>query len=233
MDTLTEIALFAGAGGGVWASQQLGHRVVCYVEREPYCIEVLKARIDDGSFPDAPIWDDVFTFDGGPWRGRVDLITAGFPCQPFSTASRGRRVAIDMWPDTMRIIREVSPSWVFAENVDRKAIQRAADELSESGYVVGCARLSAASVGAPHQRSRFWLLAHHNDESKPAKPVHDEMASLPPTTRPEWREAPPCGVLGMDDELPGRSHRLKALGNGQVPQCAVEAWRGLMRRHHA
>src|SRR3990172_13273064 len=84
---VNELALFAGAGGGLLASKWLlGWRTVCYVEWETYAVEVLKARIRDGWLDDAPIWDDAFTLDGRPWRGCVDIVTAGFPCQPFSIA---------------------------------------------------------------------------------------------------------------------------------------------------
>lgn len=119
MAPLTELALFAGAGGGLLAARRLGLRTVCYVDRDERCVEVLKARIRDGALDDAPIWSDVRAFDGRPWRGCVDLLSAGFPCQPFSQA--GRRQADgderNAWPDTARIIREVEASIVWLENV--------------------------------------------------------------------------------------------------------------------
>ena len=117
---MNELGLFAGAGGGLLATQHLlGHRTVCYVEREPKCVEVLKARIRDGLLCDAPIWDDVWTFAGRPWRGVVDLVSAGFPCQPFSIAGK-RKADLDarnMWSATIRIIRDVRPEWCLLENV--------------------------------------------------------------------------------------------------------------------
>jgi DNA (cytosine-5)-methyltransferase 1 len=83
---MNELALFAGVGGGILASQHLGHRVVCAVERDPYCREILMRRQEDKSLPVFPIWDDIDTFDGKPWNGIIDVISAGFPCQPFSIA---------------------------------------------------------------------------------------------------------------------------------------------------
>lgn len=81
---MNELHLFAGAGGGVLAGQLLGDRTVCAVEWEPYAQAILVARQNDGTFPPFPIWDDVRTFDGTPWRGIVDIISGGFPCQDIS-----------------------------------------------------------------------------------------------------------------------------------------------------
>lgn len=165
MGPLTEIALFAGAGGGVWASRELGHRVVCYVEIANYPRGVLKQRIADGVFDDAPIWTDVETFDGYPWRGCVDLITAGFPCPPFSVAGKqlGGADPRNKWPDTARIIREVRPRWVLLENVPGLAssgyLGRVLGDLAAGGYDAEWSCVSARAVGAPHRRDRIWVLA--------------------------------------------------------------------------
>jgi len=165
---LYELALFAGAGGGLLATKWiLGWQTVCYVENNPYRTKVLKARIRDGVLDDAPIWDDVRTFDGRPWRGCVDIVTAGFPCQPFSVA--GRLEAADdsrnLWPDTIRVIREVRPGWCFLENVpgllsgSHGYFGQILKELAESGYDARWRVLSAAEVGAPHYRHRLWMAA--------------------------------------------------------------------------
>ena len=167
---MNELALFAGAGGGLLAGRWLNHwRTVCYVEREPYAVAVLRARIRDGLLDDAPIWDDVRTFDGRPWRGYVDIVTAGFPCQPFSVA--GRRLAGDDerngWPDTIRIIRDVQPHFAFLENVPNLLtgshgyFGQILGDLAQSGYDCRWRCLSAAELGAPHKRDRLWVVAHH------------------------------------------------------------------------
>lgn len=116
------ISLFAGVGGLDLAVAHALHgaRCVCYVEGEIPVVEILAARIAEGSLDDAPIWSDVRTFDGEPWRGRVDGIIGGFPCQDLSVA--GKRAGIDgersgLWGEFRRIIGEVRPSWVFIENV--------------------------------------------------------------------------------------------------------------------
>lgn len=255
---MNELALFAGAGGGLLATQHLlGHRTVCYVEIDAYCIEVLKARIRDGLLDDAPIWDDARTFDGRPWRGCVDLVTAGFPCQPFSVAGR-RRGADDernMWPETIRIIREVGPGWCLLENVPgllaHEYYGTILGDLAESGFDVRWKVLSAAEVGAPHRRDRLWIVAHASsnrwlarDRRGTAGTSHVGYASGPPTDvhttegRPRdtvgesssWWDVEPVDVDRVVDGVAHRVDRLRALGNGQVPLVAATAWRLLSGR---
>ena len=119
---LPYISLFAGAGGLDLALRLAlpESRCVCYVEGEIPAVEILAARVAEASLDDAPIWSDVRTFDGEPWRGRVDGIIGGFPCQDLSVA--GKRAGIDgersgLWGEFRRIIAEVQPRWVFIENV--------------------------------------------------------------------------------------------------------------------
>jgi DNA (cytosine-5)-methyltransferase 1 len=169
---VNELALFAGVGGGLLASRNmLGWRAVCYVERNTYAVKVLKARIRDGLLDDAPIWDDVNTFDGRPWTGRVDIISAGFPCQPFSCAGKrlGENDPRNGWPATIRIVREIRPRVVWLENVSNltsnRYFGRILGDLAESGYDVAWDCISAGAVGAPHKRERIWLLAYA--ESQP------------------------------------------------------------------
>jgi len=117
---MNELALFAGAGGGILGGILCGWRTVCAVEYDPYCREVLLRRQEEGHIKPFPIWDDVRTFHAGLIAGeKVDVITAGFPCQPFSVAGRqaGENDPRNMWPDTIRIIKEVRPAWVLLENV--------------------------------------------------------------------------------------------------------------------
>jgi DNA (cytosine-5)-methyltransferase 1 len=163
---LNELALFAGGGGGLLGSKLLRWRTVCYVENNDYAIEIIKARIRDGMLDDAPIWDDVRTFDGKPWAGSVDIVTAGFPCQPWSVAGKGLGELDDrnLWPDTIRIIREVRPGWVLLENtpgiLSKSYIQQIFKDLAESGYDCRWDCIPAAAVGAPHLRYRIWIVAY-------------------------------------------------------------------------
>jgi DNA (cytosine-5)-methyltransferase 1 len=167
---VNELALFAGAGGGLLGTRLLGWRSICYVEKDPYCIQVLKARIKDGYLDDAPIWDDVRTFDGKPWAGLVDVVTAGFPCQPFSGAGLqlGEHDERNLWPDTLRIIRQIRPRFALLENVSRLVSNpyfgRILCDLVESGYDCRWDCIPASAIGAPHQRDRLWIVSHASGE---------------------------------------------------------------------
>lgn len=221
---LRHLSLFTGAGLGELAKRILGWRTVCYVERDEYCQGILRARIDDGILCDAPIWDDVRTFDGTPWRGRVDVISGGYPCQRFSTATRGRSAADDLWPDMLRIVREVRPRFVFAENVLRHPIERSATDLCALGYVSKFGILAASELGAPHRRPRWWLVADSNSKSELGRTEHGEVASVRELATVDiWQDEPT--PLGVDDGSAHRMDRLRALGNGQVPIVAATAWR--------
>lgn len=157
------MALFAGIGGGILGSKLIGWRTVCAVEKEPYCREVLLRRQRDGVLPVFPIWDDVRTFDGRPWRGIVDVVTAGFPCQPFSCAGkrRGENDERNLWPDTLRILCEVRPRFALLENVPgllaTRYFGRILGDLAESVFDARGKIVSAADVGAWHLRKRLWI----------------------------------------------------------------------------
>lgn len=226
---MRELALFAGAGGGLLASRMLGWTTVCAVESDPYARRVLRARQADGTFEQFPIERDVREFDGNLWYTGVDVVSGGFPCQPFSTASRGRRVAEDLWPEMLRVVREVEPKYVFAENVQRAPIQRAADDLAGLGFMVRCARVSSASLGAAHRRPRYWLVATDpNVRGQCAKPVHEEVARVCDAATAIWSRPPVRGILGVDDGATGRTHRMRCVGNAQSPQVAALAWSRLV-----
>ena len=167
--TLRELALFAGAGGGILGGHLLGWRTVCAVEWEPYPACVLAARQNDGILPPFPIWNDVQTFDGRPWRGLVDVVSGGFPCQDISSAGKGAGIdgkRSSMWKHMARIIGEVRPRFAFVENspllVGRGAAMVIGD-LAEMGYDAQWCIVSASNCGAPHQRDRFWLVAYSTE----------------------------------------------------------------------
>ncbi len=173
---LTELSLFSGYGGFSLGLRLAGlqTKTVGYIEIEEFCQDILKARIQDGNLDDAPIWPDIHAFRGEQCRGVVDIITAGFPCPPFSTAGR-RRGAADprnLWPETLRVIREVGPSYVLLENVpgilsagrQQHSTGYAGEvigQLSERGYDCEWGVVSAAETGAPHLRKRWWCLGKH------------------------------------------------------------------------
>lgn len=163
---MNELHLFSGAGGGILGSELLGIRTICAVELEPYPASVLLARQNDGLLQPFPIWDDVCTFDGRPWRGLVDVVSGGFPCQDISAAGKGAGIdgaRSGLWREMHRIINEVRPEFAFLENsplLVGRGLARVLGDLAEIGYDAEWLVLGADDVGAPHVRKRIWILAH-------------------------------------------------------------------------
>ena len=166
---MNELALFAGAGGGILGGHLLGWRTVCAVEWEAYPASVLVARQNDKILPPFPIWDDVQTFDGKPWRGIVDVVSGGFPCQDISAAGGGAGIdgkKSGMWREMARIIGEVRPKYAFVENspmLTTRGLGTVLRDLAEMGYDAEWGVLGAADVGANHQRDRIWIVAKQRD----------------------------------------------------------------------
>lgn len=174
---MNELALFAGGGGGILGGHLLGWKTVCAVEIEKYPRGILLERQRNGILPRFPIWDDIKTFDGRPWKGRVDIISGGFPCQDISYA--GKRAGIDgeksgLWKEMRRMVREVGPKFVLVENspgllspirkhgrwVGPPGITTVFQDLAKMGYYARWCVLGADDAGAPHQRKRIWILAY-------------------------------------------------------------------------
>ena len=245
-DSLRELHLFAGAGGGILGGMLLGHTPVCAVELDAYCRKVLQARQADGWLPQFPIYEDVRKFDGTAWRGRVDVVAGGFPCQPWSQAGKQKAALEEPWRDLRGLGYRVPPALCVA----------------------------ASDVGAPHIRKRWWLLADSEEQLQPTRlqsgqppsvrgrrPSHGSGASrantdadsggrqkreerdLEPssrqsapqrhdTVRPSacnwWKTEPAVGRVV--NGLAHRVDRLRALGNGQVPMAAATAWHYLMQQ---
>lgn len=169
------LSLFSGVGGGDLACQHLlGWRCVGYVEWEKYCQKVIAARIRDRMLDPAPIYGDIreFNFQGyaEAYQGMVDVISGGFPCQPFSNAGK-RRGADDprnMWPATIECIRTIRPQYALLENVaallSSGYFGTILGDLAESGYDARWRILSAAELGAPHQRDRIWIVCNPSSQ---------------------------------------------------------------------
>ena len=163
---LTVLSLCSG-GGGLDLGLELAvgsARIVCFVEWDAFAIGQLVAQMEAGSLAPAPVWTDLRTFDGKPWRGRVDCITAGYPCQPFSQAGKrgGEDDSRHLWPEVYRVVREVRPALVFLENVAGHVglgLGGVLRDLRESGYRATATLVRASDVGAPHQRERVFILA--------------------------------------------------------------------------
>ena len=241
---LRELALFAGAGGGILGGHLLGWRTVCAVEFDPYARDVLVARQNDGCLSPFPIWDDVRTFDGRPWRGRVDVVSGGFPCQDISSAGKGAGLDGErsgLWGEMARIIDEVRPRFAFVENspiLTSRGLGRVLGDLAEMGYDAQWGVFSAADVGARHQRERIWIVAGSWNACKDAalseRFVDDSWKganSVRDSQRREWKaearvvRAPDVVACGLD--------RHSCIGNGQVPAVAALAWQKLCPEEEA
>jgi DNA (cytosine-5)-methyltransferase 1 len=167
-EQLRELALFAGAGGGILGGHLLGWRTVCAVEFAAYPRSVLLARQRDGMLPKFPVWDDVRTFDGTAWRGSVDVISGGFPCQDISVAGKGDGLDGErsgLWSEMARIIGEVQPRFAFVENspmLTSRGLDKVLGDLSTLGYDAEWGVVGADDAGAPHRRERIWIVAYSN-----------------------------------------------------------------------
>jgi DNA (cytosine-5)-methyltransferase 1 len=165
-----ELSLFSGGGGGLLGSKLLGWRTIGYVEWEEYCQKTIRQRISDGILDDAPIYGDIETFIGDGYaeryRGVADVVTGGFPCQPFSVAGKqeGSEDPRNKWPATLRVIEIVRPRRVFLENVPGLLVSgyfgTILREMAEIGYDAKWTVLGASDVGARHIRKRLWIVAN-------------------------------------------------------------------------
>ena len=215
---MNELALFAGAGGGILGGHLLGWRTVCAVEWESYPASVLCARQNDGLLPPFPIWDDVQTFDGKPWRGIVDVISGGFPCQDISAAGKGAGIDGErsgMWREMARIIHEVRPKYAFVENssmLTSRGLGRVLGDLASMGFDAKWGVLGAADIGANHQRDRIWIVAQWNgdlphaqhnrirwweQQQKSLKEAYGELANA----RCELRDEGNSGIVDTQTEI--------------------------------
>lgn len=248
---MNELHLFSGAGGGILGSELLGFRTVCAVELEPYPASVLLARQNDGLLPPFPVWDDVRTFDGRPWRGLVDVVSGGFPCQDISAAGKGAGIdgaRSGLWREMHRIINEVRPEFAFLENsplLVGRGLARILGDLARIGYDAAWCVLGADAVGLPHRRARLWLLAHHACmyrqiwtvlEESGGRQTKREFGRLPGISlyQERWEASQGDVCVSVfrrpDDGVAPEVDELKALGNGQVPAVAATAFRVLLGR---
>ena len=232
---LNELALFAGAGGGLLASKILRWNTVAACEIQEYPRRVIMQRQRDGLLEKFPIWDDVCTFDGRPWRGSVDVISGGFPCQDISASGKGAGLAgarSGLWKQYKRIIKQIQPGFVFAENspmLRTRGLATVIKDLTGMGYHVRWCVLGAGDIGANHHRDRMWILAHTNGAQfkRGRVPVGGATQyAVADNTGKRFKRWPPTSrIHRADDGVANRLDRLKAIGNGQVPAVASTAWR--------
>ena len=238
---MDELALFAGAGGGILGSKLLGWRTRCAVEIDAECRASLLARQRDGILEPFPIWDDVRTFDGSPWRGCINIVSGGFPCQDISSAGTGDGLDGErsgLWVEMARIIREVDPDSVYVENspvITSRGLGTVLWDLASMGFDARWGVFSAGDAGARHERSRFFCVAHRAGLMGPPRAWSLEQFRQP-ASEPfcNGKDAADCEALwlemadaraGMDDDVARRVVRTHAIGNGQVPCVVAAAWR--------
>jgi len=157
-------SLFSGIGGFDLASQWMGWENVFQVEIDPFCQKVLEKN-----FPRVKRYGDIKEFNGTKYRGTVDIISGGFPCQPFSVAGKRKGKADDrfLWPEMLRVIREVNPSFIVGENVTGiigLALEQVLSEVEAEGYYTETFIIPACAVNAPHRRDRVWIIAYRAGE---------------------------------------------------------------------
>jgi len=192
---LNGLDLFSGIGGislalGQWA------RPVAYCEIDEYARAVLLSRMADGQLPTAPIWDDIRTFPISDFRGQIDIVYGGFPCQDLSCAGTRKGLEAErsgLFFEIMRLAEEIRPTFIFLENVPgiRKYLHIVAREMASLRYDCRWGMLSAYDVGAPHKRERWFLLANANSrrcgrerERKMEQPRRTEIKCASHVTNP-------------------------------------------------
>jgi len=219
-------------------------RTVAYVEVEAFAVANLVGKMEKGQLDAAPIWTDIKTFDARPFRGKVDIITGGYPCQGFSVAGKrlGTKDPRHLWPYIERIIEAVRPVWCFFENVPGHltlGFPEVYRSLRNLGYSVEAGLFTAAGCGEGHIRERLYILAHTN--TKRVETYRDD--SCRPTILKKRTSTPySCtdaikrfwdtafATVGRDDGIRNKLDRFRLLGNGVVPQQAEKAFRYLIKK---
>lgn len=232
---MNELALFAGRGGGLLASKLLGFNTVCAAEIRRDARDCLIQRQRDGVLGRFPIWDDVSTLDGTPFRGKIDIITGGFPCQDISAAGKGagiEGVRSGLWGEYSRIIDEVRPEFVFAENsplLRTRGLATILSDLAEMGYDARWCVLGAWHLGKIHKRDRMWILAYPKRSEWRCEPHSGEAGRVGGVIKPipqdrDWQSAL-SSFRGVDDGMARDVGRTDGIRNGQVPIVAATAFR--------
>lgn len=241
---MNELALFAGAGGGILGGKLLGWRTVGAVEIEPFCTNLLCRRQGDGLLQPFPIWGDVRTFKGHDWKGVVDVVSGGFPCQDIAVGS-ATKTGLDgersgLWSHMCRIVGEVEPEFVFVENSAAllvRGLGRVLGDLATLGYHARWGIFSAADIGARHERERCFIVAHRDGELGPPRSWSEQQhgratgisggyAIHASDNQEDWL-ALADSFARNDNALAYRMDATHAIGNGQVPAVVRLAWETL------
>ena len=248
---LPTVISFCSGYGGIERGIKLAgveHRVIAYVEIEAFAIANLVAKMESGQLDPAPIWTDLKTFPAHLFRGAVDIITGGYPCQPFSAA--GQRKGEDdprhLWPTIREHVKTIRPDRCFFENVEGHislGLSSVISDLEEDGYGAAWGIFSAREVGAAHQRKRVYNLAdsssartqtwlpgqEHREKRHAGKPNNSCNKQDGRKGCSQWSVEPRVGRVV--DGCADRVDRIRLLGNAVVPQTAAKAWKILGERN--
>ena len=217
----THIDLFSGIGGFALASNASGFSTSVFCESDPYAIRVLKRH-----WPTVPIIKDIREFDGTKWKG-ADLLTGGFPCQPFSQAGeqRGEEDDRSLWKEMFRVIDEARPRWIVGENVVgiiKMALDEVLSDLESIGYSTGAVVIPAASLNAHHTRDRVFIIAADTERCERRNEPHGGASGRvgwepqPFSWDIPWEDAL-RNFRGMDDGSAYTSHRVDTIRNAVIP----------------
>ena len=165
--------LFSGIGGFSLGLKRAGMETIGFCEIDPFCRKVLAKH-----WPDVTIHTDIRSLDGKDYKGRAEIICGGFPCQPFSQAGKRRGTEDDrhLWPEMLRVISEVRPTWVIGENVIgivKMELDSILSDLEGEGYQTRAFIIPACGIDAPHKRDRVWIIAHANSEGESDGPINE------------------------------------------------------------
>jgi site-specific DNA-cytosine methylase len=246
---LPTVISFCSGYGGIERGLDLAgveHRVIAYVEIEAFAIANLVSKMESGELDTAPIWTDLKTFPAHLFRGAVDIITGGYPCQPFSAA--GQRKGEDdprhLWPTIREHVKTIRPDRCFFENVEGHislGLSSVISDLEEDGYAATWGIFSAREVGAAHQRKRVYILAYSQGErvqglrasGKQKSGAYGQQELLVRKGKrseyAKWLLEPRVGRVV--DGCADRVDRIRLLGNAVVPQTAAKAWEALGERN--
>lgn len=248
---MTHGALFNGIGGFQLAASWLGWNNVFSVEIDKWCNKVTAQH-----FPECKQYEDIYNFNGKEYAGCIDVISGGFPCQPFSVAGKRRGKEDDryLWPEMLRVISEVQPTWVVGENVGGivgVVLDEVLTSLESIGYEKQPIAIPACAKNAPHRRDRVWIVAHRksNNDKRNIRDTSQRQISesrnstqhrndqQPERRNREWGQSwlqVATTLCRVDDGLPrplDRAKRLKALGNAIVPQVVYEIFKAIEAQH--
>lgn len=240
---MNHASLFSGIGGFDLAAEWMGWNNVFSCENDPFCQKVLQYH-----FPNTTHYGDIKQFDGTKYRGEIDIITGGFPCQPFSAAGKRRGAADDrfLWPEMLRVIREIQPTWIIAENVrgitnqdGGMVFERVCAEMEENGFEVQSFCIPACAVGAPHRRERMWFIATNSQCERLSGSSENKGISSPKEkAQPQpfdsvfrtWDTVARSvrGIRSLDGLSAAMVRReIRAYGNAIVPQVAYRIFQSI------